>query len=469
MNGNGSNTARALRQCGVVWLVAWSVTVGLSWVHKQLLVAALERGDSVADVGRDVETLGLISTGVYIGAAIAVLIFSLSWARRPERRAWLARAGWLAFALHLAALAVIRASMMQITESADVEVVRVLQLVQYASMLGGMTLLLAGTRGSTWGSLAFAVAASGWFALLAWQPHQIAGAVWQWVWIGGGGALQVGWLVALWRAAVHYPAEGADAATAEVAGERRTAAEGLRLLRAGLTGRICIGVGGVSILATAGSSSGVGALAWLVAFASVAATIVIGVGITRYGSLPDAAQERGLVSTVIACLAVGVVLDLYAAHSTARLLDLGAQASGAGSFWEMPSMSELESLQAQMQWSGRLASMLGIAGAISLAVSLRKTARWLDEESLASLADRLWIVTLIGGGAVLGGLTLARSGDIRDVGLLVVVGLAALGAGIWLLAAWYRLLGGVIRSLSTIRALPLELDESHWKPERGGS
>jgi hypothetical protein len=373
---------------------------------------------------------------------LAILAFASTWARAGDRRSVLAWVGSGALALHLAVVAFQQSIVLTDPSVDELAGLQAWHRVQMVLFDAGMLAMLASTRGPLWRAPVYGIALAARFAAAAsgleldpWLPSAITC------------ALELVWVVGIAMAARGYPPAEDAPRTTDATTRHPRAAEGLRLVRSGLAARIALAFVGVLALATMRGSAGSGALVWLLALAGIATAIAVATGLARYRELPTLGVESGLVAVAIAVLVIGALLDVAAAWATAQLLDWNAKAQAATSLWDMPSLREAERIQSVSQWSGRIASALGLAAMLALATSLHTTAEWCRDVGAAALARRVMLVTLLT--AVMGivALVLATDAQQAEVRTLLLVGFTMLALAVWLLVAWMRLLGRLAAAL----------------------
>jgi hypothetical protein len=419
----------------------------------------IDAGAEFAEVSDRIVTLNWISAALTVLSMLAVIASAGAWARVPDRSGRIARLGQIALGVAALTHVVFIVARLDDLDTAALErLVWAQRFVAVAFHLG-LVAIVVGARAPMWLRTSYAVLAIGWLAFVLGDRSELdagTAAIVRWVPLVLAGV----WAAALWLAAPAY-------ADVEASGERARiddpvrlrAASGLSLLRAGLLGRVGVVVlsGIVLVLLRTAPGSAAGAV-WLLALAQCGLAIVIGAALTRYSGLPDVAIERGHVHTVLACLAIGTVLELASASMTAELLDYIARAQTM-SFADMPRLDELERPQSRGLWAGRLGSVVGIVAAVSLSLSLRKTALWLDDAPSVARASTLGVASILGGGVAVVLVGLAQSGAIREAWMLVALALGALGLAVAVLGAWLRLLSAVSTAL---RSEPTERDRPAW-------
>jgi hypothetical protein len=437
-----SPAARALRSAAVVGLVASVGGLALEMAWMRAWESLQADGVPFVDVEAKLDLLSACSVGLHAAGVLAIMAFASTWARAGDRRSVLAWVGMGALALHLAAVAYQQSVVLTNASTDELLGLQTWHRVRMVLFDVGMIATLASTRGPIWRAPLYGLALAGWFAaavsgleLEPWLSNTITC------------ALELVWVVAIAMAARGYPPAAETTSTVGASPAQRRAADGLRLVRTGLAARIAIVLVGVVAGAAMRDSAGLGALVWLLAFAGIATAIAVGTGLARYRELPAMGVESGLVATAIAILVIGAVLDLVAAWATAQLLDWNAKAQAATTMWNMPSLKEAERTQSIAQWSGRIASALGLATMLALATSLHTTAEWCKDTEAATLARRIMLVTLLAAVVGVVALVLATDAQRGEVRTLLLVACAMLGLGVWLLVAWMRLLGRLAGAL----------------------
>jgi hypothetical protein len=376
---------------------------------------------------------------------MAVTIAASAWTRGR----WLVRIGQGLLASSLLVgvwLVAVQSSQSTVAEIENLQHVGTANAIAF---FVGLALLLAPTRAPLAARGGFVVLCGGWLLYIhaLFEPSEST-EEYAWVLSAVSLVLAACWSAGLWLAAPHEvdaPVETGGIGVDDPA--RLQAADAVALLRTGMIARIALAVGSIAMLVAVRADPGLSStVVWLAALGQCVLAIVIASALTRYGSLPDQALERGHITTVIVCLAVAALLELYGASQAAALYEVLGRADG-GDFWGMPPLSDLEAMQKRAQWVGRIATVVGLAAAVSLAISLRKTAMWLDDFASADRASALVVTTILGGGIAAVIVAVAQSGAIRDLGAIAAAMLAALATAIVILVLWMRLLGGVSASL----------------------
>jgi hypothetical protein len=182
-------------------------------------------------------------------------------------------------------------------------------------------------------------------------------------------------------------------------------------------------------------------------FAGVCVSAVLAFALLGALRMPsDLRSGDALVFAMIA-LCIGPLLDIWAAASGSQLFSALSEAKRATSFWGMPSISKMESLQETMTWLGRVSLALGVAAAVAIVHSFRIAANALQHTDLVGLAARARLLLLIGG---IGGLALGAlvpHAKNATLPLLVMGALALLAIAIWMISDLLRLTFGLAAAL----------------------
>lgn len=438
-------TATTLRIAAAVWLFGAVVGVAID-LWQQTIWAEHEAGAELEGILERIRLSSWLAQATHFLSTATVAVAASAWARgRPLVRVG---QGLLGLSLLLGVwLLIVRMGQSSIAEIESLESVGTINGVVF---FVGLAALLAPTRAPRVARVGFGVLAAAWLLYLHAIFDPATSAPPSWLFSALSLTLAGCWSAGLWLGAAHEfdePVEAAGPAGVDDPA-RLLAADGLALLRTGIIARIVLGIGAVAMLVAVRADPGAsGSVVWLAALGHCVLAVILAVALTRYGSLPDRAVERGHVTTVIACLAVGAMLELYAASQAAALFDVVARASDGTSLWGMPRLSELEAMEARTLWTGRIATLVGIVGAVSLGISLRQTALWLDDFRSGDRASTLVVMTILGGGAAGVLVAAAQSGAVRDLGAIVAAMLAALTLAVAILVMWMRLLGGLIQGL----------------------
>lgn len=447
--------ARALRIAAVAWVGAEATHRALAILRGRLF-ARLEGGESFETIRDELTTLAWSSNAVaWISAAVVVLLAG-AWARVPGRMGVVVRAGQvsltIAMLLHMGLVLVGVGN----PGGQDIETVQLVQRIVAATHHLGLVGLLAGSRSPIQMRVGYGGMTLAWLALVLVDTSDIdpeTGELLAYAPL----ALAATWAAGVWLAAPAY-ADVED--RVEVAGApvddpaRLRAAAGLLQLRGALVARIAVSIVSVLVLVWLREAPGSAALVvWLFALVQCVIAVVIGSSLTQYSSLPNAAVERGNVSTVLVCVTIGALLELVGAYMTSDLLSITARAMD-GSFLDMPRLSELEAMQSRALWAGRLAGLVGIVAGVSLALSLRQTAVWLDDAPNVARASTLSVATILAGGGASVLLGVAQSGAVDSLAAIVGFALVALVLAIVIVATWLRLVGALAKRLGFDPAAP---------------
>lgn len=434
----------AMRVAAAVWLAGAVIGLGVDqW--QQSIWDEREAGADLDEMIERITLVAWVNQGTHLVVTSVIAIAASAWAH--GRRLVRVGQGLLAATLLVGIwLVAVRATQ---STTAEMENLQHIGMVNSIAFFVGLALLLAPTRAPLAARIGFVTLSAAWL-LYMYVLFEPSASTEQYAWVFSAVplVLAASWSAGLWLAAPHEidaPVETSGIGVDDPA--RLHAAGGVALLRIGMIARIALTVASVAMLVAVrtdpGSSSSV---VWLAALGHCVLAIVIASALTRYGSLPDQALERGHVTTVIVCLASAALLELYGASQAAALFDVLGRADG-GDFSGMPRLSELEAMQTRAQWVGRIATLVGLVAAVSLAISLRKTAMWLDDFKAADRASTLVVLTILGGGCASIIVAVAQSGAIRDLGAIVAAMLGALAAAVAILVMWMRLLGSVSAAL----------------------
>jgi hypothetical protein len=436
-----------MRIAAVVWLAAAVLGVALA-LWQQSFWDAIEAGAELDDILERVRVSVWLHHATHFLSAATIAVAASAWAR--GRMLVRIGQGLLALTLLVGAwvlLARMGQSSLAAGESFD-HVVTINAVVFFI----GLAALLWPTRAPLAARVGFVVLAAAWLLYLhvifdAEAPHRS-----MWLFSAAPLLLAACWSAGLWFAATHEidTVVEATAGTGVDDPSRLRTADGIGLLRVGIIARIVLSIASVAMLVALREDAGAASMVvWLGALGQCVLAAVIATALTSYGSLPDHAVERGHVTTVVACLAIAAMLELYGAGQTAAMLDIGVRAR-SGDLWDIPRLSEIEAMQTRAQWVGRFATVVGIVAAVSLAISLRKTALWLDDFANGDRAATLAVLTILGGGGSGILVAVAQSGVIRDIGAMAAAMLAALTLAIAILVMWLRLLSGLVEGLRRV-------------------
>lgn len=444
---SSGRTATVMRIAAGVWLSSALAGVGID-LWQQSIWDLRDAGVDLDEILERIELPSWLNHANYVVGTAAIAIAASTWARgRP-----LVRVGQALLGLSL--LVSVWLVMVRLGSStiADFERLDLVATVNGVAFYVALAALVVSTRAPLLARIGFVVGAAAWqcwvhlvfdpaatteppIALFTWTPVLLAAM----------------WSVTLWLAAPHEPDAPSEPIVAGGVDDpaRLRAADGIALLRAGIIARIVLSVATIGLLVAMRQSGSAGMAVWLGALGHCVLAVVIGTGITRYAALPDRAIEPGHVTTVIACLAIAALLELYGATQVSALLDVVARAE-SGDFSDMPRLSELESMQKRAEWTGRIASVVGLVAAVSLAISLRQTALWLDDIESSNRASTLVVLTILCGGIAAVLVAVAQSGALRGLEAIAFAMLAALALAITVLVLWLRLLGALAAGLRRI-------------------
>lgn len=256
---------------------------------------------------------------------------------------------------------------------------------------------------------------------------------------------------AAWFAALAFPLAKRLAAgqSSEIEAKRAVDAGPLRMLGWALLARIGTGIAlqvPLTMSMVNGDFDGAGTFTTLGVFLGVLVSVVILVALAQYQRFPETHRGESLVFAM-GLLVVGVALEIYVAVCANKLFALASQAKRASSFWSMPSLSEIETLQATMVWGGRLGLLVGVGAGLALVSSLRTTARAVGGgEHLPRANFTMGLLLAAGAGAIVTGL-LMESMKRSAAPLLLGLALVLLIVAIALLVNWLKLLFGLANEL----------------------
>jgi hypothetical protein len=169
-------------------------------------------------------------------------------------------------------------------------------------------------------------------------------------------------------------------------------------------------------------------------------------GLTGYSKYPAAQRSDGLY-LMIGLLAIAVILDIVTAKTTSTLYGLVNKAQHADSMWSMPSISDMESMQATVAWTGRISMVLGIVSMLILLGSLATTARSVGAPDLARLAGvTMALVVIAAFGAILVGVWMMNVKR-KDEGTLILLALVLLVIAVIALTNMLRVAFGVANAV----------------------
>jgi hypothetical protein len=180
-------------------------------------------------------------------------------------------------------------------------------------------------------------------------------------------------------------------------------------------------------------------------------------GLSGYAKFPAMHRSDGLY-IVIGLLVVGVILDIVGAKTTSTLFDLVAKAQHADSMWSMPSISDIESMQATAVWTSRLSLVVGLVSVLLLLGSLTTTARSANAHALAGTSSvTMGLVVIAATGAIAIGAWMQHVKH-DDEGTLLAFAIVLLIVATAALINLLRVLFGIARAVETSRAEPQQLD-----------
>lgn len=169
-------------------------------------------------------------------------------------------------------------------------------------------------------------------------------------------------------------------------------------------------------------------------------------GLAGYAKYPTDKRSDALYA-VMAMLLISLILDIVGAKTTASLYGLVDKAQHAGSMWSMPSISDLESMQATAVWTGRLSLILALVSILMLLGSLGTTARAVGAEHLARTAS---VTTMLAMLATFGALVIGwwmPHVKRRDEGVLILAAIVLLVVAVSALANLLRVVFGVANAV----------------------
>ena len=424
-----------------------------SFVYREQLFEALEDHDADFEgIMASFSKLAVAGLCIHTLVLATVAAVTLGWTRtlRGRQRA-LAIAGVVALVLSILSSAPV---LVQQLPGVDLEVFEDLRWLFAASaalQLAGLSMLLLAARPPAGLAYIHAALAAVWvlvFVYIDTLPVSEASKVPRMVWP----AMNV-LLSGLWIAGAFMVRTADDAvSTADGVPDqlRGAAARGLRAFLGGFIVKLVAAVGGTVLVGLAANSadpSSAATVTWALVLVNLLATVFMVSGLLSYNRLPAQGVLTGCVIFTMLALGFAVLLDVWAAAATSQLMSMVADARAATSMWSMPSYSETESLQERMQWGGRLASVVGLVGAITLVLSLRATAVWLMSEDAQRRVDILLPLSVVGVVVSLAAGFVLQSGEVRDPVVLLLGGLGTLAFAIWILATWIGVLTTMIRAL----------------------
>jgi hypothetical protein len=439
-----------LRIAGAVWLGGEVVHRVLSELQARLFMR-MRGGEPFEAIQDDVMTLAWMSYGLAWLTAATVVLVAGAWARVPGRAGLLVRAGQVLVAVATLLHMGLALDGISSPGAHDDEMRRLVQRTVAALLDVGLVALLAGSRSPIPMRVGYGLMTIAWLTVVLGvtsnvdeQTAQLLGYV--------PLALAATWSAGVWLAASAYADD--EARMVEPEGSRvddptrLRAAAGLLQVRGALVARIAVSILSIGVLVWLRNAPGSAALVvWLFALVQCAIAVAIGSGLTQYSSLRDAAIDRGNVNTVLVCVTIGALVELVGAYLTSDLLSITARAMN-GDFVDIPRLSELEAMQARALWVGRLSGVVGIIAGVSLALSLRQTAVWLDDAPSIARASTLAVATILAGGGATVLLAVAQSGAVASLTAIAGLALVALVLAIAILTTWLRLIGAIAKRLA---------------------
>jgi hypothetical protein len=392
MNRRAANALRLLAVCYVLTAVK-SVVVG---VVRDAAVAKLRDGDDATLDSHAVldrlQAIQRISWFTHVGLAVACLVCVAVLAMSLERGRVLARIAFVGLLAHLAF-----SIYEQLWPSMDADVGTEAIWIAAGAVFGivRMLPLLAAVRAvPSWKHAGLAI--SGGIALAALptvldaamivgDKYATAG---QWIYRAVE-VVTAGWFVAFGLVVARMLERSEPAAPAEAGSG--LAFDGAPLRAIGWAILVRVGVGVLAAIAGIvgalhGSYADLGAAAIVsTAIGAITTLFLIG-GLARYAKFPALHRSDGLY-IVIGLLVVGMILDIVGAETTHTLFGLVAKAQHADSMWSMPSLSDIESMQATALWTGRLSLLVGLVSVLILLGSLTTTARSANAHALAGTSS----------------------------------------------------------------------------------
>ncbi|MDB4956201.1 MAG: hypothetical protein JWO36_3770 [Myxococcales bacterium] len=169
-------------------------------------------------------------------------------------------------------------------------------------------------------------------------------------------------------------------------------------------------------------------------------------GLAGYSKYPAPHRNDGLY-VVIGLLVIAVILDIVTAKTTSTLYGLIDKAQHADSMWSMPSISEMESMQSTVAWTGRISIVLGVVSMLILLGSLATTARSVGAPDLARIAGvTIALVVIAAFGAILVGVWMENVKR-KDESTLLLLAIVLLVVAVWALTNTLRVVFGVANAV----------------------
>lgn len=424
-----------------------------AFVYREQLFEALEHHDAEFEViMASFSKLAIAGLFIHTIVLATVAAVTVGWARALRgRERGLAIAGVVALVLSILSSAPVLVQQLPGIELELFEDLRWLFAVSAALQLAGLSMLLLAARPPSGLAYVHAALAAVWvlfFFYVDTLPVSEAGEVPRMVWPAMDVVLSGLWIVGAFMVrTASDPASAADGVADQL---RSTAARGLRAFLSGFIVKLVAAIGGTVLVGFAANSadpSSAATVTWALVLVNLLATVFMVSGLLSYTRLPAQGVLTGCVIFTMLALGFAVLLDIWAAAATSQLMSMVADARAATSMWSMPSYSEMEALQQRMQWGGRLASAIGLVGAITLVLSLRATAVWLMSEDAQRRVDILLPLSIVGVVVSLAAGFVLQSGEVKDPVVLLLGGLGTLAFATWLLATWIGVLTTMIREL----------------------
>jgi hypothetical protein len=215
----------------------------------------------------------------------------------------------------------------------------------------------------------------------------------------------------------------------------------LRLLAWSILARIGIAILGQVAFVVSASSGDYGSIgAVMMATSALSAFCAFGIaaGLVGYSKMPESHRSGGAIVFAMLALGVGTLADSYGALAADELFEMLDEMKRATSFWAMPSLSKMEALQTTLRVAAVFAMALGVGASLGLGSSLRRTATAIGRRDLEARGGRVVVLLVITGLAALAlGLML---GNVRESGLVLMLGVVVLVLGVTLLVSRVGLL-----------------------------
>jgi hypothetical protein len=434
--------ARALRLTALVSLVVALDGAALDLLEGDILAAMKAEGDFAVLMPR-FALLSWLRGALGLAATTATIVLAGRWARASGRLASLVQIARVLMGLGL--VAGLAWQVWTVLEDDPETIGRAALWMNWSTLVGWLAgvLLLAGTRGPIALRVAYPVVS------LAWSSFLVAariGAVEietpELVGIAGGMPVALLWSTTFWLSARAYAAHEPVRLHSDDPA-RRLAARGLATIRGAIVMRIVLGIlAAMLVISFRTAPEAAGTVVWVLAIGQCCVAGLIAYALNQYGGLADEALGRGSLALALLCLGVGAVLELIGAFTVSALFDaLAKPAAGT--------MGELARLQTSASWIGRMGSAAGIVGALALALSLKRTAAWLGDQTSAARAGSIVALTIAGGGSIVVLLAVMQAGAVHSMGAMIAIALASLAFAIGLLLAWLSLLARLAERLDS--------------------